>query len=94
MKLNHTGHEVYKCARVAGHTKKFVFQWFNSCYRPFVFHLCIILYNFLVCNILLNLCVVSVRYMFRYSNVWFQCKTCECLVSFKFLSMSCMGSFQ
>ena len=24
MKFNHTGHEVYKCARVAGHTKKFV----------------------------------------------------------------------
>ena len=36
--------------------------------------------------------VVSVRYI--YSNVLFQCKTCECLVSFKFLSMSCMGSFQ
>ena len=49
MKLNHTGHEVYKCARVAGHTNKFVFQWFNSCYRSFLFHLCIILYNFLVC---------------------------------------------
>ena len=95
MKLNHTGHEVYKkCARVAGHTKKFVFQWFNSCYRPFVFHLCIILYNFLVCNVLLNLYVyvISVRYI--YSNVWCQCKTSECLVSFKFLSMSCMGSFQ
>ena len=49
MKLNHTGHEVYKCARVAGHTNKFVFQWFNSCYTSFLFHLCIILYNFLVC---------------------------------------------
>ena len=24
MKVNHTGHEVYQCARVAGHTKKFV----------------------------------------------------------------------
>ena len=34
--------------------------------------------------------VVSVRYI--YSNVWFQ-KTSECFVSFKFLSMSCMGSF-
>ena len=52
MKLHHTGHEVYKCARVAGDTKKFGFQWFNSCYRPFVFHLCKILYNFLVCNVL------------------------------------------
>ena len=51
MKLNHTGHEVYKCARVACHTKKFGFQWFNSFYRPFVFHLYKILYNFLVCNI-------------------------------------------
>ena len=105
--MNHTGHEVCKCARVAGRTKKFVFQWFNLClYRSFVFHLCIILYficisfvilyNFTVCNILLNLYVmfyvVSVRYI--YSNVWFQCKTSECLVSFKFLSMSCMGSFQ
>ena len=55
MKLNHTGHEVYKCARVASHTKKFVFQWFNRCYRAFVFHLCIILYNFLVCNKVLSL---------------------------------------
>ena len=36
--------------------------------------------------------VVSVRYI--YSNVWFQCKTSKCLVSFEFLSMSCMGSFQ
>ena len=69
-----------------GHTKKFVFQWFNSCYRPFVFHLCIILYNFLSIYIYI--------YIYIYSNVWFQCKTCECLVSFKFLSMSCMGSFQ
>ena len=50
MKLNHSGHEVYKCARVAGHTEKFVFQCFNSCYGPFVFDLCIILYNFLVCK--------------------------------------------
>ena len=58
MKLNNTGHEVYKCAKVAGNTKKFVFQWFISCYRPFVFHLCIILYNFLVCNIVLNLYVI------------------------------------
>ena len=33
-------------------------------------------------------------YIYIYSNVWFQCKTSECLVSFKFLSMSCMGSFQ
>ena len=86
--------------------KKFVFQWFNLClYRSFVFHLCIILYficisfviryNFTVFNILLNLYVmfyvVSVRYI--YSNVWFQCKTSECLVSSKFLSMSRMGSF-
>ena len=42
--------------------------------------------------------VVSVRYIYIYiyiySNVWFQCKTSEFLVSFKFLSMSCMGSFQ
>ena len=74
-------------------------------YKSFVFHLWIILYficisfailyNFIVCNILLNLYVmfyvVSVRYI--YSNVWFQCKTSECLVSFKLLSMSCMGSF-
>ena len=30
---------------------RFVFQWFNSCYRSFLFHLCIILYNFLVCNL-------------------------------------------
>ena len=31
--------------------------------------------------------VVSVRYIYIYiySNVWFQCKTSECLVSFKFL---------
>ena len=29
-----------------------------------------------------------------YSNVWFQCKTSECFLSFKFLSMSSMGSFQ
>ena len=36
--------------------------------------------------------ICNVRYI--YSNVWFQCKTSECLVSFKFLSMSCMGSFQ
>ena len=45
--------------------------------RPFVFHLCIILYNFYVCNILLNLYVillllcyyfyvVSVRYIYIY----------------------------
>ena len=27
MKLNHAGHEVDKCTRVAGHTKQFVFQW-------------------------------------------------------------------
>ena len=32
------------------------------------------------------------RYIYIY-NVWFQCKTSECLVSFKFLSMSCMGIF-
>ena len=72
MKMNYTGHEVYECAGVAGYTKKFVFQWFNSCYGPFVFHLCIILYNFLVCNIVLNLYVkqmfyvVSVRYIYIY----------------------------
>ena len=61
MKLNHNGHEVYKCARVGGHTEKFVFPWFNSCYRPFIFHLCIILYNFLVCNILLEIvCYINV----------------------------------
>ena len=100
MKLNHDGYEVYKCARVAGHTQKFVYQCFNSCYRAFVFHLCIILYNFLVCNILLNLYVISwtvlccICKIYIYSNIWFQCKTIECLVSFKFLSMSCMGSFQ
>ena len=71
--LNHTGHAVYKCARVAGHTKKFVFQWFNSCYRPFVFHLCTNLYNFLVCKIIssnlyvINMFyVVSVRYIYIY----------------------------
>ena len=58
MKLIHTGHEVCKWARVAGHSKNFVFQWFNSCDRSFVFHLCIILYNFLVRNILLNLYVI------------------------------------
>ena len=59
MKLNHTGHEVYKCDRVPGHNNKFVFQWFDSCYRPFVFHLCIVLYTFLVCNILsLNFYVI------------------------------------
>ena len=28
--------------------------------------------------------VVSVRYIYIYSNVWFQCKTCECLVSFNY----------
>ena len=86
--------------------KSLFFSGFNLClYRSLVFHLCIILYficislvilyNFIVCNILMNLYVmfyvVSVRYI--YSNVWFQCKTSECLVSFKFLSMSCMGSF-
>ena len=48
--------------RVAGHTKKFVFQWFNSFYRPFVFRLCIILYNFLVCKILLNLYFIQMFY--------------------------------
>ena len=36
MKLNNTGHKVYKRARIAGHTEKFAFQWFNSCYTPFV----------------------------------------------------------
>ena len=72
MKLNHTGHEVYKCARVAGHTKKFVF---NGLIFEFV-------------------CYINVLCCIAYSNVCFQCKTCECLVSFKFLSMSCVGSFQ
>ena len=99
MKLNHTVHEVYKCARVAGHTKKFVFQWFSSCYRPFVFHLCKLLFNFsclqytqfeFVCYINVLCCICKI---YLYSNVWFQCKTSECLVSFKFLSMSCMGIF-
>ena len=36
--------------------------------------------------------VVSVRYI--YGNVWLQCKTSECLVSFKLLSLFCMSSFQ
>ena len=62
MKLSHIGHEVYKCVRVAGHTKKFVFQQL-AVYRPFVLHLCIILYNFLVCNILLNLYVIQMFYV-------------------------------
>ena len=82
-----------------GHSKKFVFQWFNSCYRPFVFHMCLIRYNFLAYNILLNLYlykimfyVASVRYI--YSMCGFNVTTSECLVSFKFLCMSCMGSFQ
>ena len=89
--MNHTGHEVYKCARVTGHTNKFVFQWFNSCYRSFLFHLCIILYNFLVCILYT---FEFVCYIHASSNVWFHCKTSECLVSFQFLIMSCMGSFQ
>ena len=50
------------------------------------------LYFEFVCYINQMFYVVSVRYI--YSNLWFQCKTYECLVSFKFLSMSCMGSFQ
>ena len=99
MKLNHTGHEVFKYAKVAGHTKKFVFQWFSSCYRPFVFHLCKLLFNFsclqytqfeFVCYINVLCCICKI---YIYSNVWFQ-TTSECFVSFKFLSMSCMGSFQ
>ena len=63
-------------------------------------YICIIPYNFLVCNIILNLYVSYINILccickiYIYSNVWFQCKTSECLVSFKFLSMSCMGSFQ
>ena len=41
MKLNHTGHEVYKCARVTGHTKKFVFQWFEFvCYINVICCIC------------------------------------------------------
>ena len=78
MKLNHNGHEVYKCARVGGHTEKFVFPWFNSCYRPFIFHLCIILYNFLVCNILLEivcyidvLCCICKIYIHPFSKRFF-----------------------
>ena len=68
MKLNHTGHEVYKCARVAGHTNKFVFQWFNSYYRLFLLHLCIILYNVLVC----------ILYTFEFvSYIHVLCCTCK-----------------
>ena len=40
-------------------------------------------------NVLCYICKIYI-----YSNVWFQCKTSECSVSFKFLSMYCMGSFQ
>ena len=82
MKFNHTGHEVYKCARVAGHTKKFVTGHLYFICAQFCIIFVFAIY-FWICN---------VRYI--YSNVWFQCKTSECLVSFKFLSMSCMGSFQ
>ena len=31
--LNHTGRQVYKFARVAGHTNKFVFEWFTAILR-------------------------------------------------------------
>ena len=50
-------------------------------------------------KILLNLYViqmfyfVSVRYIYIAMSGRFQCKTSECLVSFKFLSMSCMVVF-
>ena len=82
MKFNHTGHEVYKCARVAGHTKKFVTGHLYFICAQFCIIFVFAIY-FWICD---------VRYI--YSNVWFQCKTSECLVLFKFLSMSCMGSFQ
>ena len=94
--MNHTGHELYKCARVTGHTNKFVFQWFNSCYRSFLFHLCIILYflfailNFYVVHVLCCIC----KFYLLAIHIWFsQCKTSECLVSFKFLSLSWMDHF-
>ena len=50
-------------------------------------------YALLKLDVIYMFYVASVRFI-SYSNVWFQCKTSECLVSFKFLSMSCMGSFQ
>ena len=75
--------KVYKCARVGGHTEKFVFPWFNSCYRPFIFHLWIILYNFLVCNILLEivcyidvLCCICKIYIHPFSKRFFHRERC------------------
>ena len=58
--------------------------------------MCITLYflfakYFWIC-MLYMLYVVSVSFI--PSTVWFQCKTSECLVPFKFLSLFCMGSFQ
>ena len=38
--------------------------------------------------------VVSAGLISQEYYVWFQCKSTECLVSFKFLSLFCMGSFQ
>ena len=72
MTLNHTGHEVYKCARVAGHTKKFVFQWFEF-----------------VCYINVICCICKIYIIDMYGNVWFQCKSSECLVSLS--SLVCLA---
>ena len=55
-----TGHELFKCARVTSHTTKFVFQWFNSCDKSFLFKQFVHNSVFLVCNILLNLYVAHV----------------------------------
>ena len=87
--MNYTGHELCKCAEVTGHTNNFVFQWFNSCHRSFLFHLCICC---LQCNILLNLNVVLVLccickfYLLAMSgfnamlvNVWFLLSSLVCL---------------
>ena len=89
MKFNHTGHEVYKCAGVAGHTKILCFNGLIAVTG----HLYFICAQFCIIFVFaIYFWICDVRYI--YSNVWFQCKTSECLVSFKFLSMSCMGSFQ
>ena len=59
MKLNHTGHEVYKCARVAGHTKSLFFNGLVAVTGPLYFICANVFLIFLVCNILsLNLYVI------------------------------------
>ena len=87
--MNYTGHELCKCAEVTGHTNNFVFQWFNSCHRSFLFHLCIcclqgnILLNL---NVVLVLCCICKFYLLAMSgfnamlvNVWFLLSALVCL---------------